>query len=63
MIDLRDIAKIWPISSPKLPTSTLKFGPSKTENTEVPVITQSLMGIIKDIDENDYKRHLEEKYL
>ena len=35
----------------------------KTENTEVPVITQSLTGIIKDTDEDDYKRHLEEKYL
>ena len=35
----------------------------KTENTEVPVITQSLTGIIKDTDEDDYKRHLEKKYL
>ena len=35
----------------------------KTENTEVPLITQSLTGIIKDTDEDDYKRHLEKKYL
>ena len=35
----------------------------KTENTEFPLITQSLTGIIKDTDEDDYKRHLEKKYL
>ena len=33
------------------------------ENPEVPPITQSLIGVIKDVDVDvdDYKRHLEEK--
>ena len=35
----------------------------RTENTEIPIITQSLTGIIKGVDEDDYKRHLEQKYL
>ncbi|MEJ2612762.1 MAG: DUF6364 family protein [Candidatus Thiodiazotropha sp.] len=34
-----------------------------TESLEPPPITQSLIGVIKDVDEDDYKRHLEEKYL
>jgi plasmid stability protein len=33
------------------------------ESPEPPQITKSLIGVIKDVDEDDYKRHLEEKYL
>ena len=33
------------------------------EGLETPSITQSLIGVIKDVDEDDYKGHLEEKYL
>ena len=33
------------------------------ESPETPSITQSLIGVIKGVDEEDYKRHLEEKYL
>ncbi|GAB6042481.1 DUF6364 family protein [Endothiovibrio diazotrophicus] len=33
------------------------------ESPGVPPITQSLIGVIKDVDEEDYERHLEEKYL
>jgi hypothetical protein len=37
----------------------------QTERTKTPPITRSLIGVLesKDIDEGDYKRHLEEKYL
>ena len=35
------------------------------ESSETPPITQSLIGVIKgiDVDLDDHKRHLEEKYL
>ena len=33
------------------------------EGLETPSITQSLIGVIKDVDEDDYKKHLEKKYL
>ena len=33
------------------------------EGLETPSITRSLIGVIKDVDEDDYKRHLEKKYL
>jgi hypothetical protein len=33
------------------------------ESPEPPQITKSLIGVIEDVDEDDYKRHLEEKYL
>jgi plasmid stability protein len=33
------------------------------ESPEPPPITQSLIGVIKDVDEDDYKSHLEDKYL
>jgi hypothetical protein len=38
---------------------------TKSKKLKISPITQSLIGIIKikDLDENDYKKHLEEKYL
>jgi hypothetical protein len=38
---------------------------TKSKKSKISPITQSLIGIIKikDLDENDYKKHLEEKYL
>jgi len=37
----------------------------QTKTSDTPPITQSLIGILESgaIDENDYKKHLEEKYL
>ncbi|PHS20616.1 MAG: antitoxin [Kangiella sp.] len=37
----------------------------KTKKQSIAPITQSLIGILKDsnLDEKDYKKHLEEKYL
>ena len=46
-------------------TDYFKVLTKKTESTEMPPITQSLIGIMEpgNVDINDYKRHLEEKYL
>ncbi len=37
----------------------------KTQNSNIPPITQSLIGILEsqDVDIEDYKKHLEDKYL
>ncbi|SHN93554.1 hypothetical protein BHECKSOX_463 [Bathymodiolus heckerae thiotrophic gill symbiont] len=36
-----------------------------TKNTVLPPLTKSLVGVLesKDVDTDDYKKHLEEKYL
>ncbi len=46
-------------------TDYFKILTEKAENTETPPITQSLIGIMepRNVDIDDYKRHLEEKYL
>ncbi len=46
-------------------TDYFKILTKKTEGKETPPITQSLIGIMEssNIDIDDYKRHLEEKYL
>jgi len=46
-------------------TDYFKFLTKKSEDTEIPPITQSLIGIMdsKDVNIEDYKKHLEEKYL
>ncbi len=46
-------------------TDYFKILTTKAENTETPPITQSLIGIMEpsNVDIDDYKRHLEEKYL
>ncbi len=38
---------------------------TKPKKSKISPITQSLIGVIKikDLDENDYKKHLEKKYL
>lgn len=38
---------------------------TKNANQNIPPVTKSLIGILKDkpIDEKDYKKHLEKKYL
>ena len=46
-------------------TDYFKLLTKKMDGTEIPPITQSLIGIMDsgDVDIEDYKRHLEEKYL
>lgn len=35
----------------------------QTNQQDIPPVTQSLIGILKNVDERDYKKHLENKYL
>ncbi|MBL3591848.1 MAG: antitoxin [gamma proteobacterium endosymbiont of Lamellibrachia anaximandri] len=46
-------------------TDYFKILINKAEGAETPPVTQSLIGIMEssDVDIDDYKRHLEEKYL
>lgn len=46
-------------------TDYFKILTNKAGSTEIPPITQSLIGVIEpdNVDTDDYKKHLEEKYL
>jgi hypothetical protein len=61
----KDYAKQHEKSLSQLVADYFQILTQQSKDVEIPPITQSLIGVLNDshIDEEDYKKHLEEKYL